>query len=150
VALDVDEFETLVSAGLEGSAETPEEHLQDISRLERAMDLYRGDLFAEEPFAEWAFPERERLRSLAYLALRRLVEHHRTSGDPATAARYLERNAELLPFDTEVQWALIRFYLEQGRRSEAKRRYASFRKRLLDEFGEEPDFRLSDFADGRR
>ncbi|MGZ8666696.1 MAG: AfsR/SARP family transcriptional regulator, partial [Solirubrobacterales bacterium] len=126
-----------------------EEHLQDISRLKRAVEIYRGDLFAEEPFAEWVFEERGRMKSLAQRALRRLVEHHRTEGDLAAAARYMEREADLQPFDTEVQRALVRLLLEQGRRSEAKRRYAFFRQRLLDEFGEEPDFRLSDFANGR-
>ncbi len=148
VLLDIDEFERLVTAGLEGSDGTEEMREQAISRLERAIDLYRGDLFAEEPFAEWAFAERERLRGLAIQALRRLVEHHRSEGNLAAASSFLERSADLEPFETEVQRALIGAYLEQGRRSEAKRRYASFRKRLMDEFGEEPDFQLSDFANG--
>lgn len=148
VALDIDEFETLLFAGLEGSAKTAEERSQEISHLEQAIDLYRGDLFVEEPFAEWAFAERERLRSLAVRALKRLVEHHRTEGNLAAAATFLERNTDLEPLDTEAQRALIGIYIEQGRRGKAKRRYASFRKRLLEEFGEEPDFRLSDFVNG--
>ena len=146
VYVDLDEFEALVSAGLEISAETPAARSQAISCLDRAMDLYRGDLFAEEPFAEWAFEERETMRNLACHALDALVEHHLASRELAAATRNLERYASLQPLDSDVHQILIRTYLEQGHRSEAQRRYAAFRRRLIYEFGEEPEFRLSDIA----
>ena len=141
-----DEFEGLVSAGLETSAETPAGRSQVISYLDRAMDLYRGDLFAEEPFAEWAFEERDTMRNLACHALDALVEHHLASRELAAATRNLERYASLQPLDSDVHQTLIRTYLEQGHRSEAQRRYAAFRRRLIYEFGEEPEFRLSDIS----
>ena len=144
VYVDLDEFEGLVSAGLETSAETPAGRSQVISYLDRAMDLYRGDLFAEEPFAEWAFEERDTMRNLACHALDALVQHHLASRELAAATRNLERHASLQPLDSDVHQTLIRTYLEQGRRSEAQRRYAVFRRRVIFEFGEEPEFRLSD------
>ena len=146
VYVDLDEFEALVSAGLETSAETPAGRSRAISCLDRAMDLYRGDLFAEEPFAEWAFEERDTMRNLACHALDALVEHHLARRELAAATRNLERYASLQPLDSDVHQTLIRTYLEQGHRSEAQRRYGAFRRRLMDEFGEEPEFRLSDIT----
>jgi DNA-binding SARP family transcriptional activator len=146
VYVDLDEFDALVSTGLETSAETRAGRSQAISYLDRAMDLYRGDLFAEEPFAEWAFEERETMRTLACHALEALVEHHLASRELAAATRNLERYASLQPLDSDVHQTLIRTYLEQGHRSEAQRRYAAFRRRLIHEFGEEPEFRLSDIT----
>src|SRR5437764_2798608 len=57
VSVDLDEFEALVSAGLRLCG--TEEDGEGIALLEQAIDLYRGDLFLEEPFAEWAFNQRE-------------------------------------------------------------------------------------------
>ena len=46
--------------------------------------------------------------------------------------------------------SLARLYREQGRRTEAARRYAIFRTRTLREFGEEPDFQLADLRPAAR
>ena len=44
------------------------------SQLANAAQLYRGEFLAEEPYAEWAFRERGRLRDLAARVLRALAE----------------------------------------------------------------------------
>lgn len=146
VALDVDEFEDLVLAGLGESADALDGEIARVECLEQAMRLYDGDLISEEPFAEWAFAEREVLRGLAYRALARLVEHYLEGDDLATATAHLERTTELRPLDAEGQRQLIEAYLKQGRHSDASRRYATFRQRMLDEFGQEPGFKLAELA----
>jgi DNA-binding SARP family transcriptional activator len=147
VAVDVDEFEGLVLAGLGQSADRGDGESGRIECLEQAMGLYEGDLVSEEPFAEWAFEQREILRSLAYRALAHLVEHYLGEGDLVTATAHLERTTELRPLDDDVQRQLIDVYLDQGRHSDAARRYATFRQRMLDEFGQEPSFKLSQLAE---
>ena len=142
VRVDLDEFEELVSVGLSDSTATHE----STDCLERAMNLYEGDLIAEEPFAEWAFAEREMLRGLAYEALGRLVEQSLERGDLRAATAHLERTCELWPIDGGVQRRLIGIYLRQGRHSDASRRFATFRQRMLDEFGQEPGFGLADLV----
>jgi DNA-binding SARP family transcriptional activator len=148
VVVDIDEFEALASVALQPLSSHPEARSDRAASLEQALDLYRGELFEEEPFAEWAFVERERLRSLAYQALTALVEHLHGSGDVGTASRYLERFIDSWPLDSALHHTLIGFYLEQGRHGDAERRYAAFRKRMLDVFDQEPSFSLTAFANG--
>jgi DNA-binding SARP family transcriptional activator len=149
VAVDIDEFEALASVA--NRDPKPQELRSDqAASLKQALDLYRGDLFEEEPFAEWAFAERERLRSLAYQSLSLLVEHYQGAGEVATACRYLERCIDFWPLDSGLQHSLIGLYLEQGRHGDAERRFAAFRKKMRDVFDEEPGFKLSDFANGRK
>ncbi len=149
VSIDVDEFEDLVALGLGESARSENGGLSAVECLERALDLYRGDLISEEPFAEWAFAEREMMRSLAGKALNRLVDHNLERDDLAAATTHLERSTELRPLDADVQMQLIVVYLRRGRHTDAQRRFAAFRQRLLDEFGQEPGFTLADLASGR-
>ena len=144
IELDVTEFGALAGNGLEGPTRTGEERQIAIRCLERAIDLYRGDLFAEEPFAEWAFAERERLRALLHEAVLQLAALRREDGEPAAATRYLERQVDLWPTDEAIQRALIELYLEQGRHSDAQRRHDAYRRRLRIEFAREANFDLAD------
>jgi DNA-binding SARP family transcriptional activator len=143
VDVDLDRFEELAGAGVTAARSTAE-GADALPLLEGAMDLYRGDLFEEERFSSWAFAERGRLRALALRTLNTLVEEHRRRGDSAAALDCLERFAETWPLDGDVQRSLITLYLQQGRHDESKRHYTAFRNRLLEQFGEEPDFQLTD------
>jgi DNA-binding SARP family transcriptional activator len=142
VRIDADEFETLAREGL--AAAGGREESVAIERLEHALALYRGDLVADEPYAEWAYVERDRLRSLAAEALRELIPLLLERRDLPRAAAALERLADFEPFDGETQRLLLATYLAQGRRSEAARRYSAFKARLARDFGEEPGFTLSE------
>ena len=142
VWIDADEFETHVGAGssalAHGERETAREH------FERAVALYRGDFLEDEPYAEWALLERERLRALVEKPLRALSELR--EDDSEVAAGYLERLARMEPFDGEVQRELLSMWVRQGRRSRAARHYRAFQHRLYQEFGERPAFTLSELA----
>jgi LuxR family transcriptional regulator, maltose regulon positive regulatory protein len=146
VWIDVDDFERDAAAGLR--AFTHGDRRAAAELLERAIALYRDDFLADYPYAVWALTERERLRALACEALRALAGL-RTS-DPVEASSYLERLAELEPFDSEVQRDLICTWLRLGRKTRALRHYQSFRVRLLREFGEQPDFELVDLVNQGR
>ena len=140
--LDVAEFEQLVGAGL--GALVTEERAAARQRLERAMNLYRDDFLADEPYAEWAFEERNRLRELAARSLGALVELQLAADDLNAAARHARHLADMEPYDSDAQRRTIELSLRRGRRSEAMRRYHLFRRRLLRDFNEEPDFQLTD------
>jgi len=138
--VDADEFEARVNRGLAAFAQGETGAAAD--HLQRALSLYRADFLADEPYAEWAFVERERLRTLVERSLEVLRELQ--GGDLDAAAGYLERLAEMEPLDQKVQRELLTLWMKQGRRSRAARHYRAFQLRLLREFGEEPDFSLGE------
>jgi DNA-binding SARP family transcriptional activator len=142
VVLDVDQFEQAAAAGMHAAA--AEDVGAAMDHLTRALSFYQGDFLADEPYAEWAMAERDRLRSLAADALRVAAALCGRLGDEEAAVAHLERLADLEPFDADVHRELIRLALRRGRRSDAVRRYQSFRRRMLSTFGEEVDFSLLD------
>ena len=122
-------------------------HLVDPARLvASAARLYGGDFLADEPYAEWAIAERDRLRAVAANGLRALAELRLARDDVDGAVIDLERLAELEPYDVDVHRRLIGLALRRGRRTEAVRRYNALRRRMLTTFGEELEFSLSDVA----
>jgi DNA-binding SARP family transcriptional activator len=142
VRIDADVFTQAARNGLsayEGGDEDASAQL-----LELAMSLYRGDLLEDELYAEWAMPERDRLRAMATDCVRSLSEIALRRGDHPGAIKHLERLAEFEPFDSDVHKELLRVMLAAGRRSEALRRYGTFRARLAKEFRAEPGFTLAD------
>lgn len=142
VSMDADLFEQRVRTGM--ATYVSGDEATAVGSLEEALDLYRGDFVADEPYAEWALEERDRLRDLAGRACRMLTEYAYESGDLDFAARYGDRLADLEPFDAEVQRAVLTIALRRGRLSEAARRYGTMRQRMTREFGQDLPFALSD------
>jgi DNA-binding SARP family transcriptional activator len=140
VWLDVDEFECEAAAGL--AAFDQSQYRQATEHLAAALRLYRGDFLSDEPYAEWAHEERERLRGMAAKAMRSQARIEIVEGRFEAAAQHMRRLADLEPFDNDVHQLLIEICLRSGRRSEAHRRYSRFRRRMNTVFGCEPDFDL--------
>jgi DNA-binding SARP family transcriptional activator len=140
VTCDADVFAALVVSGLAaiGRGETAAAR----EDLEQAVALYTGDYVGDEPYAEWLFPERERLRDLAGRALGALACQCEATGDLDAAARHLERMTRLEPYDEDTQRRLIELCLRRGRRSEAMRRYAMLESLLRRDLGSTPSFSL--------
>jgi DNA-binding SARP family transcriptional activator len=144
VAIDADDFEARARAGLEalqgGAIERAEETLATAARA------YGGNFLADEPYAEWALAERERLRDLAAQVLRGLATICRSAGDEDAAAEHLQRLVELEPLDLEAQRELIGLMLLRGRHSEALRRYELVRMRYKRTFDAELPFSLAELT----
>lgn len=144
VWVDADEFERQAELGAAalrcGRLPAARDH------LERALVHYRGDFLCDDPYADWALRERERMRAIACDTLRSLVRLGAESRERRT--QHLERLAELEPFDDDVHRELIATWLSMGRWSRAARHYDSFRVRLLREFGAVPQFELRQLARG--
>jgi DNA-binding SARP family transcriptional activator len=144
VWIDADDFEAHARAGLDalenGSPERAEAALSEAARA------YEGDFLADEPYAEWALAERERLRDLAAQVLRALAGLKRAGGQYEAAAEHLHRLAELEPLDLEAQRELLALMLARGRHSEAMRRYELVRRRYKRAFDAEPGFTLADLT----
>jgi DNA-binding SARP family transcriptional activator len=139
VWIDADDFERRVGEGM--AALAAGDRSRAAERLRRAVALYDGDFLADEPYAEWALAERDRLHAVAGRALRTLADLH--AADPAAAIGYLERLAAIEPLDDDVERDLLSTWLRLGRKSRAARHYQAYRLRLMREFGERPAFELS-------
>jgi len=113
VDADVTSFERLAAKG------TPED-------LERAAELYRGDLLEgfpvkAGPFEDWLLGERERLRELAQEALAKLLASQDAAGPVEPAIRTALRLLSLDPLQEGVHRTLMRLYVRQARRTAALR-----------------------------
>jgi DNA-binding SARP family transcriptional activator len=141
VWIDADDFEAQARAGLDALQRGAFDRAG--AALTAAAGAYGGDFLADEPYAEWALAERERLRDLAAQVLRGLAGLKLAEGDEESAGEHLQRLAELEPLDMQAQRDLIALMLRRGRHSEALRRYELVRRRYKRTFGSEPDFTLS-------
>jgi DNA-binding SARP family transcriptional activator len=144
VWIDADEFDSHVRTGLDALAAA--DHASAEPALQRAVDLHGAEFLADEPYAEWALPERERLRSLAAKALRGLSSIRLSRGDIDAAIEHLQRLAELHPLDLEIQKELVGVMLRRGRHSDAARHLDVVRRRYKRVFGKEPGFGLAELA----
>ena len=147
IDVDADHFESLTSRGLAAAARGDPAASE---LLIGAAELYQDDFMAEEPYAEWALCERDRLRTLATEALRTLAWIATRTKHPQAAVAHLSRLATLEPFDVQIQRELLSMYIRRGRHSQAKRLYASLRARMRHHFGEELDFTLSELVETTR
>ncbi len=144
VAIDADDFEARARAGLDALQQGDAERAD--AELTAAAGAYGGNFLADEPYAEWALAERERLRDLAAQVLRGLAALKRAAGDDDAAAEHLQRLVELEPLDLEAQRELLALMVRRGRHSEALRRYELVRRRYKRTFGTEPSFTLADLT----
>ena len=144
VIVDADAFVAAAESGLTALREG--DGRRAAAALARAASLYRGDFLADEPEADWASAERDRLRALASRVLRALAGLHLRTGDLDAAGEHLQRVAELEPLDVDAQRQLLTLLLRRGRRTEAARRYDAVRRRFRSAFGEDPSFDLADLA----
>jgi DNA-binding SARP family transcriptional activator len=142
--IDVDDFELSAREGLKALATGDDETAE--AALTRAVGLYAGDFLAEEPYAEWALDERERLRDLAGQALRGLAGIREAAGDLEGATKHLQRLADLQPYDMDVQRDLLALLLRRGRHADAVRRFDVVRHRHRKVFNEDPGFDLAELA----
>jgi DNA-binding SARP family transcriptional activator len=144
VDVDADRFEAAAREGLEHFERGDRQRAVD--RLAEASRAYTGPFLADEPYADWALIERDRLDAVAGQALRVLAQLHLDAGDLQAAWPVLNRLSGLEPFDLGVQQQLLAVLIARGRHSEAARRCEALRKRFRRTFGETPDLELAEVA----
>ncbi len=116
----------------------------DISQLQAAVTLYRGDLLAgftvpdASLFDEWVAGQRERLRQLAMFALHELATRYVARRTYLAAIETLNQLLTLDPWREEAHRQLMDLYARSGQRSAALAQYALCRQILADELGVAP------------
>lgn len=137
VWLDLAEFDRLLE--IARRADTAGDRLSAIDAYSRAVDLYRDDLLADEPYAEWCWMERERRREQCIAALRQLARAWSAMGQWDSSIVALRRALELDRFREDIHRELMRALWAAGRRAEAIRQFAECARLLRQELGMEPD-----------
>ncbi len=134
--VDVRDFKLLTEVGRK--AEAQGERDEAIGAYEAAIEVYRGDLMEDEPFAEWCLEEREQYRETCIVVLRRLSSLHCTRGDWGRGAELLRRALRMDPVREELHRALMHALWTDGRRDEALRQYQACKEWLGRELGVAP------------
>jgi DNA-binding SARP family transcriptional activator len=83
--------------------------------LEKALDLYRGDLL-EGNYEDWAIREREHLRHIYLNALAYLLDYHRHQKAYTQALAFGDKILRLDPLREEIHRAMMRMYCDNGQR----------------------------------
>ncbi len=131
--VDVYAFEDLLDRA--GQTHHPGQRMR---LLREALDLYRGDLLEEDPYAEWAIAERERLRERYLDALLDLAELHASAGEYGRAIAACRRALARDEYRESVYRALMRYQVLAGDVAAALNTYERCRAMLREEFGAEP------------
>ena len=113
--IDADVFETLAARA---------QRNRTAADYEQALALYRGDLLAEDPYADWCAPRREQLRALRDELLLGLGRAHGAQGRYEQAIRDFNALLITAPANEDAHRELMRLYALSGRRSDALRQFA--------------------------
>ncbi len=123
---DVQAFEQQAALGLAGSLPCTSACRQ---ALEKALDLYRGDLL-EGCSEHWCLVDRERLRVLHLRVLRRVQRDSRLRGDFEAAISLGHQLLNLDPLQEDVHRELMRCHVEAGQRPLAVKQFQRCRETL--------------------
>ncbi len=99
---------------------------QRIVALEQAVDLYRGELFADDPYADWCLLERRELHRSCLTALKDLADLRCGRGELELAVRTLQRALQLDPQREDLNRRLVTTLRALGRCGEAEEQWGFF------------------------
>lgn len=135
IVLDLARFRLLVAHGLRAGAE---QDAEAIAWLEQAVELYRGDLFEDDPFAEWCEAEREEFKDSQVQALERLAQLYVKEGSKEKALTCLRRASRTSPFRDDLLQTQMELLSGLGRSHEALAIYEDYRRLLKKDLDVEP------------
>jgi len=141
VRVDVDEFLRLLQQAR--SLETIDP-VQAVTLYEAGLALYRGDFLEENPYAEWAIEERERLLMEYLMAAERLARLLLGRDDYEGAMRWANAILAKDPLWEEAYAVLMECQWRLGHRGLAVRTFERCRKRLQETLAVEPSPRLQE------
>lgn len=94
--------------------------------LTAADRAYTGEVFADDPYADWARPLREEARAAHLRTLRTLVDLAQRAGEVDDVVHHLLRILSVDPFDEQAHRDLVANLSEAGRHGEASRAFKRY------------------------
>ena len=129
VRIDVVAFEEAAASAREG---------RDPAAYRDALDSYDGELLPEDRYEEWTASRRDAVHELR-LALGIELAELQAPEHPAAAIDRLRSVLVDAPLHEPAHRALMRLYVEGGRRQEALAQFQELKRGLRREFEDEPD-----------
>ncbi|MEM7031314.1 MAG: BTAD domain-containing putative transcriptional regulator [Chloroflexota bacterium] len=132
-----------LEAGLENNA-SPIVSKDEASTLAQLLSYYETDFLADfvlsdsQPFEEWVFLERERLRLEVIKAFDRLLNGYLTLKDYETGIQQARRFLQIEPMREETHRQLMEFLVFDGQRNAALQQFEICRQILQTELGVTP------------
>ncbi|MFZ5644705.1 MAG: BTAD domain-containing putative transcriptional regulator [Bacillota bacterium] len=145
--VDTDEFQSLyyqlkeLPAGESGV-------VKRIGVLERMISLYRGNLLEDDIYEDWAYFEREELRSLYLESAISLAIIYIGKKDHKKAEKILLKTLAMDQHNEEACLNLLKLYISTNQRGRAIKLYNSFKNRLKKELNIKPEERLTSLIKG--
>ncbi|GAA1479531.1 hypothetical protein GCM10009623_39770 [Nocardioides aestuarii] len=134
--VDVARFERALSDG--GAYLARDDPQGAVRALRTALDLWRGDAYAEFADEDWARPEAERLAELRLVAHERLVEAELACGHATAVIAEVESLTREHPLREEFRAQLMLALYRAGRHADALRVFRDYRELLVEELGVDP------------
>lgn len=142
VSLDVAEFEQVV--GLIKNSDGIENESSFLSRLETAVEIYRGDLFPE-CYDEWIEPMRRQFRKDYMTVLGKLAEHYESCRTYPKAIHYAEKLLNCDKLQEKTHLDLMRLHALNRERANSLKVYREYVELLERELGTEPGSKIKQF-----
>lgn len=133
IDLDLDRFDQLVGRAAGSSLHLRRPH------LERALDLARGEVLEDEPYAEWTEPLRDEYRQRVTNVRLDTAETALERADFAEAKRHAERVLAADPISERAWRTLMLAHYALGEQAEAVGAFGRCRAQLREQLGVEPD-----------
>ena len=135
LSIDVADFQRALACAGEAASRAAE--VEERAELERAAQLYRGDLLPGS-YEDWVTPERERLRGLYAGALERLAQRLEDEHQYTAAIQHTQQLLRLDPLAEGAHLRLMRLHSRNGDRASALRAYHTCVTTLQQELGAAP------------
>ncbi|MBE3583421.1 MAG: hypothetical protein IMX01_04820 [Limnochordaceae bacterium] len=139
--VDCEEFERLCQAARQEEQRRPE---QAVHLYLQALRLYRGDLLADEPYADWAVLPREYYHRLYVVGVKRAATMLTSLKDLVQTQAVLQRALVIEPYDEELHLQLMKIWLAQGQCKAVIQHYGKVTRLLYQELGVAPTAQLTE------
>lgn len=143
--VDFEQFERAISPMTKGDGGR-----DGADSVSAALDLYGGELFPPDRYADWAAPRRERLAELHLRARLALAQHQLSAGDARAALAHCRAVLAADPWREDAVLAGMTACLALDDRPAALRLYRDLENALRDEFGIAPRADLRQLAESLR
>ena len=137
ISLDADEF---ISLGVKAAEHERNNRFETALQFyDRAVGIYKGDYFAEEPYREWIFRKRNlfKARYMEILQKKAMLHEELNQIDKAIETWNLVLGAD--PFFESAYQNLMILYADSGRKNRAMRVFQDCQSILNKDLGTKPD-----------